>query len=138
MTTWYIIIGFSVLFIAYIVYNYYKIKNTANVATSDKIKTLDNKSFKAVEKKKGLVLVDFWAPWCAPCKMMNPILNDVAETVDDNVTITKVNVDQNKQIAQKYNIRSIPTMILFKDGKEEKRIMGFKTRKALLKEIGIA
>ncbi len=137
MTIWYFIIGFIVLFIAYIIYKFYKMKNIKDVATSDKIKTLDNKSFKAVGKKKGLVLVDFWAPWCAPCKMMTPILNDIAETKSDKLTIAKVNVDQNKQLSQKYKIRSIPTIILFKDGKEYKRLMGYKSKKILLKEMGI-
>jgi len=134
---WYIIGGLVVVFIIYLVYGYNKLKNTKDTPPSKNIKQLSNKNFKSVTKK-GLVLIDFWAPWCGPCKMIAPILNEIADQNSDQVTIAKVNVDQHQQLATSYNIRSIPTMILFKEGKEQKRIMGFKTRKALLKEIGIA
>ena len=83
------------------------------------------------------MLVDFWAPWCAPCKMIAPVLNEIAEEQAGNITIAKVNVDQNKQISQKYNIRNIPTMILFENGKQKKRIMGVKPKKVILKEVGL-
>ncbi|MCF8372459.1 MAG: thioredoxin [Bacteroidales bacterium] len=111
-------------------------KNTADTPPSKNIKILNNKNFKTITRK-GLVLVDFWAPWCGPCKMIAPVLNEIAENHSDQVTIAKVNVDQQQPLAQSYSIRNIPTMILFKDGKEQKRIMGFKAMKALLKEIGI-
>lgn len=131
---WYIVIGLGVLLVVYIAYNYKKMKNIEDVAPSSKIKILTNKNFKPVVRN-GLVLVDFWAPWCAPCKMIAPTLNEIAEENVDSVTIAKVNVDQNQQLAQKYNIRNIPTMVLFRDGKVIKRIMGVKPKKALVKEI---
>lgn len=131
---WYIVIGLGVLLVVYIAYNYKKMKNIEDVAPSSKIKILSNKNFKPVVRN-GLVLVDFWAPWCAPCKMIAPTLNEIAEENADSVTIAKVNVDQNQQLAQKYNIRNIPTMVLFRDGKVIKRIMGVKPKKALVKEI---
>ena len=133
---WYIIGGVVVLFIIYVAYGYNKMKNTSDTPPSKNIKILNNKNFKTISRK-GLVLVDFWAPWCGPCKMIAPVLNEIADQHSDQVTIAKVNVDQQQPIAQKFSIRNIPTMILFKDGKEEKRIMGFKPKKALLREIGI-
>ena len=134
---WYIIIGILVLFVAYIFYNYNRMKKVEDVAPSKEIKMLNNKNFKLV-LRKGLVLVDFWAPWCMPCKMVAPTLNEIAEENSKDITIAKLNVDQHKDLAQKYSIRNIPTMILFQDGREVKRIMGVKSKKQILKEVGIA
>ena len=74
--------------------------------------------------KSGVVLVDFWAPWCGPCKMQTPILEKVVTAIGDKAVIAKVNVDENPELAAKYGIRSIPTMVLFRDGKEAARISG--------------
>lgn len=68
-------------------------------------------------KSEGLVLVDFWATWCPPCKFMNPILAELAESEAGAVTVVKVDVDQNRALAEKYKIESIPTLFLFKGGK---------------------
>lgn len=133
---WYIVGGILLLLILYIVYGYKKMKNIEDTPPSQNIKILNNKNFKTVIRG-GLVLVDFWAPWCGPCKMIAPTLNEIAEEQSKKVTIAKVDVDQNKQLSQKYGIRSIPTMILFKNGKEVKRITGIKSKSALIKEIGI-
>ena len=123
-----------VLFLGYLTYNYYKMKNTPEPTKSPKIKQLTNKNMR-VPTSKGLLLVDFWAPWCAPCKLMLPVLNEIAESDELNITVGKLNVDQNKIVAKKYKVGSIPTLILFKDGKEATRIKGVKSRKAVLKEI---
>ena len=88
-----------------------------------------------VLKSEIPVLVDFWAPWCMPCKMMIPILNELAESDKHNVNIAKLNVDENPQISAKNNVRNIPTTIIFKDGKEVKRIVGVKPANYLLKEL---
>ena len=134
--TWYIIGGVVLLLIIYIAYGYKKMKNVKDTPPSKKIRILNNKNFKPVVRS-GLTLVDFWAPWCAPCKMIAPVLNEIAEEQAGKITIAKVNVDQNKQISQKYNIRNIPTMILFENGKQKKRIMGVKPKKVILKEVGL-
>ena len=84
------------------------------------------------------MLVDFWADWCMPCKMMAPILNEVAEATEGSATIYKLNVDEQQQVAAQYGIRSIPTMILFKDGKEVERIIGVKSKEAVIASINKA
>jgi thioredoxin len=133
---WYIAIGIGVLVVIFMIYGYKKMNNIKDVSPSKNIKILTNKNYKTWIKN-GLVLVDFWAPWCAPCKMLAPTLNEIAEEKSDKITIAKLNVDEQKQVAQKYKIRNLPTLILFKDGKEIKRIMGVKAKRSLLKEIGL-
>jgi thioredoxin 1 len=76
------------------------------------------------------VLVDFWAEWCGPCKMAAPVLEELSETYKDKVLVTKLNVDESPQMPQKYGIMSIPTTILFKDGKEVGRQVGFSGKQA--------
>lgn len=73
---------------------------------------------------EGLILVDFWAPWCGPCKMMGPILDGVAEQYRGKVKVTKLNVDENQDKAGEYSITGIPTLIFFKDGQELERLVG--------------
>ncbi len=132
-TTLIIIIAVLAVLVGMITYNYYRMKNMKPVADSSKIRTLGSKNFKPVIRR-GTTLVDFWAPWCAPCKVVAPVLNDIAET-ENRVTIAKVNVDQHQQLAQKYKVRSIPTLIMFRDGIEVQRYVGVKTKKFLMNEI---
>jgi thioredoxin 1 len=133
-TTLIIVLAASALFIGYFVYNFMKLKKLPNIENSKKIKTLNNKNFKPLTRS-GLVLVDFWAPWCGPCKIMGPVLNDLAESAGDDVTIGKLNVDHNQPIAAKYKVRSIPTLILLRDGQEIDRFVGVKSKKFLLAEL---
>ncbi len=111
-----------------------KMKSLKDVKDSEKIKILTDQNFQN-KIKTGTFLVDFWASWCMPCKMMAPVLNEVAEEAGDKVTIAKLNVDEQKATAARFSVRSIPTMILFQNGKEVKRIVGVKSKDYLLKEL---
>ena len=81
------------------------------------------------------VLVDFWAEWCGPCKMIAPILDELAVELNSSLKIVKVNADENTSLIAEFSIRSIPTMIVFVGGKEVKRITGAKPKPALLVEL---
>jgi len=85
--------------------------------------------------KSGIVLVDFWAPWCGPCKQQTPILEKVAAAVGDKAVISKVNVDESPELAAKYGIRSIPTLILLKDGENKQQFVGLQQEAALVAAI---
>lgn len=98
-----------------------------------KVVHLDNTNFKQeVLDAKGVVLIDFWAAWCGPCKMIGPILDELSEELD-NAKITKVNVDEAQDLAGEYGIRSIPTLIIFKDGEKVDTMIGLQ-QKDVLKE----
>jgi thioredoxin 1 len=105
-----------------------------NIPDSAAIQILTDQNFQN-KTRDGMVLVDFWAAWCTPCKLMVPVLNELAEETKGEVTIAKLNVDEQKATAAKYKIRSIPTMILFRYGKEIDRIVGVKSKDQLLKQI---
>jgi thioredoxin 1 len=81
------------------------------------------------------VLVDFWATWCGPCKMVAPVLEEIAVERGDQLTVAKLDVDNNPETARDFQVVSIPTMILFKDGQAVKRIVGAKGKAALLREL---
>ncbi|HZQ32372.1 MAG TPA: thioredoxin [Mycobacterium sp.] len=84
------------------------------------------------------VLVDFWATWCAPCRMVAPVLEEIAGEKADELTVAKIDIDANPGTARDFQVVSVPTLILFKDGKPVKRIVGAKSKAALLREIGDA
>jgi thioredoxin 1 len=124
-------------FITYMYFAYKKIKNTPETETHSSIKELNDTNFQA-QVKSGVTLVDFWAAWCMPCKMMAPVLNETAEALGSTAKIAKLDVDSNRAASAKYGVRSIPTLILFKNGKEINRFVGVKTKDFLLKEISKA
>jgi thioredoxin 1 len=91
-----------------------------------------------VLKSASPVLVDFWATWCRPCQMVAPILEELTQDYAGKLTIAKLDIDQNQQTAQKYHVMSIPTMIIFKQGKPVVNIVGFKPKDQLKKELDAA
>ena len=103
---------------------------------NDYVSEVSDSSFeKDVLQSDKPVLVDFWAAWCAPCRMLEPTVDAMAEKYMVNARVVKVNVDDNPSISQRYGIKGIPTLILFKDGKEEERVVGATSREAISRMI---
>lgn len=103
-----------------------------NSATSPTV-TLDESNFeKEVTQSDQTVLVDFWAPWCGPCKMIAPLLDEIATEKAGSVKVAKVNVDENQSLSVKYNVRAIPALLFFKNGQLRDQVVGMTTRKDLL------
>ena len=96
--------------------------------------TTDQTFVADVDQRKGVVLVDFWAEWCAPCKSLLPLLGEIADVYAGEAAVVKINADENKEIAGRLQVRGLPTLILFKDGIEQERVLGMtsKTRIAAL------
>lgn len=90
------------------------------------IEHIDDSTFESkVLNSKGVVMVDFWAPWCGPCKMLAPVLEAISAEMEGQLEIKKINTDENRNSAEKFDIMSIPTMIIFKDGQPVDTIIGF-------------
>jgi thioredoxin 1 len=98
--------------------------------------TLTDQTFdEEIKSATEAVLVDFWAEWCGPCKMVAPVLDEIAADQDGKLLIAKVNIDENLELARRFDVMSIPTMILFKDGQPQLRIIGAKGKGQLLQEL---
>jgi thioredoxin 1 len=103
---------------------------------SENVKDVSDSNFEAdVLQSDRPVLVDFWAAWCAPCRMLAPTVEAVAEKYASNARVVKLNVDDNPSISQRYGIKGIPTLILFKGGKEEERVVGATSKEAIARMI---
>lgn len=97
---------------------------------------LNSENFeKEVLNSDQAVLVDFYADWCGPCKMMAPVIEELARELEGKAKVGKINIDENTNIAVKYDIMSIPTLIIFKDGKEVRRFVGLRDKEELLNEF---
>ncbi len=97
-----------------------------------KIKLSSENFEKEVLKSEKPVLVDFYADWCGPCNAMAPVIEELATELEEKAKVGKINVDENSDIAVEYNVMSIPTLIIFKNGKEEKRLVGLRDKEELL------
>ncbi|MGI6133039.1 MAG: thioredoxin [Christensenellales bacterium] len=84
---------------------------------------------------QGITLVDFWAEWCGPCRMLLPVIESVAQELEGKVKVAKVNVDNQEAIAQKYGILTIPTVILFKDGEVMEKLVGYKNKQVFIEMV---
>jgi len=124
----------AVLVVGYIFYNFIRSKKQMNKPPSEKVKILSDENFNSTIKT-GVSLVDFWAPWCGPCRVQGPIINDLGDEIGDKANICKLDIDKNQKTASQLGVQSIPTLILFKNGKIVKKFVGIKPKHLLLKAI---
>jgi thioredoxin 1 len=104
---------------------------------ADGVVTLTSSTFdETINSSDTPVVVDFWAEWCGPCKMIAPILGEIASEQAGSLTVAKLNVDENPDLAMRFNVMSIPTLLVFSGGELKKRMVGAKSKGSLLQELG--
>lgn len=104
---------------------------------SKPIKVTDNNFSNEVLKSDKKVLVDFWAEWCGPCRMVAPVVEDIAKEYNDQIKVAKLNVDENQSTASRYGIMSIPTMLVMEDGKVIDKLVGYMPKDKLAGKLGL-
>lgn len=128
------ILASLVIIISLIVFNNITFAQKADKKADSKVLTITDNDFDKTIKK-GITMVDFWAVWCGPCRRQGPIVEEIANEVGKKYKIGKLDVDNNKVSSNAYNVRNIPTLIIFKDGKEVKRLVGLQDKQTLLNEL---
>lgn len=109
-----------------------------NETTSNHVvQELDESTFEAAVAGR-VALVDFWAPWCGPCRMMGPVLHELADEVDGDVAIAKVNVDDSPHLAARFRVQAIPLIVILRDGREVSRLVGLQSKDVLRQAIALA
>ncbi len=125
---------FLVLLVLYYYFRARITRSTQDDEVSEKITILTDQNFES-QIVHGYTLVEFGAPWCMPCKLLGSVMNELAEDVEIDAKIGKLNVDENVETANKYNVRGIPTSILFKNGEEYKRFVGVKSKLFFVRQL---
>lgn len=129
------LLGVVVLFLIYRMYKMrHLLTSDSGPETSEHTLIITDANFDKTIAK-GVTLIDFWAPWCGPCRIQGPIINDLANDMVGKAQIGKLDVDQNKRVSAKLGIRNIPTIYIFKDGEIVKQLVGVKPKSTLIKEI---
>jgi thioredoxin 1 len=129
-----IILAVVALVAGYLIYQFRKIRNMPPVEDSKHVITLTDANYMS-KISKGVVLIDLWAAWCMPCKMIAPVINEIADEFQGRLLVCKLNVDEQRKAAQAFGARSIPTLVILKNGKEVERIVGVKNKPQLIKQI---
>ncbi len=130
-----IILGVFFLALVFSFYRRYKMAaSMSKKPVSDKLVILTDATFKK-QISKGVCMVDFWAEWCTPCKILGPVVSEIAEEISDKAKICKLDVQHNQRVAGELGIRNIPTILIFKDGEIVKKFVGVKTKTVLMKAI---
>lgn len=130
---WLFVVIMLILVVYYIRKAALRMSKEQQVESENIIILTDEKFSKLI--KSGVTLVDFWAPWCAPCKMQNPIINQVADELKGKAKVCKINIDDHKKSASQMKIRNIPNIIIFKDGEAVKQLIGMKPKHTILRAV---
>jgi thioredoxin 1 len=124
----------STLIVGLIIYSFFRTRKRMNQPPSENIKVLTDENFSSTIKN-GVSLVDFWASWCGPCRVQGPIVDEIADQIGDKANICKMDIDQHRKTAGMLGIQSIPTILIFKNGKMVEKFVGMKPKTVLLKAV---